>query len=145
MFEKELRAYLKAAAPALPCAEARASFAAYIGSVAQDMYGAGPEVDFAAVAAQLGTDPEQAARDFAESQPPETLARWHDAARRRKFCRRLAVGLVIGVLAALVVFFVATKGVMVINTETTIISFEDTDMTPEEALQKAVELTKPKE
>ena len=145
MFEKELQTYLKAAAPALPCAEARAAFAAYVRGAAQDVCGADPEVEFTTVAAQLGADPEQAARDFAQSQSPETLARWQAAARRRKVRLRLTVGLTIGVLAALVTFFVVTKGVLLINTETTYIDFGDTDMTLEEQAEAALELTKPKE
>ena len=145
MFEKELQTYLKAAAPALPCAEARAAFAAYVRGAAQDVCGADPEVDFTTVVAQLGADPEQAARDFVQSQSPETLARWQAAARRRKVRLRLTVGLTIGVLAALVTFFVVTKGVLLINTETTYIDSGDTDMTLEEQAEAALELTKPKE
>lgn len=145
MFEKELQTYLKAAAPALPCAEARAAFAAYVRGAAQDVCGGDPEVEFTTVAAQLGADPEQAARDFVQSQSPETLARWQAAARRRKVRLRLTVGLTIGVLAALVTFFVVTKGVLLINTETTYIDFGDTDMTLEEQAEAALELTKPKE
>ena len=145
MFEKELQTYLKAAAPALPCAEARAAFAAYVRGAAQDVCGADPEVDFTTVVAQLGADPEQAARDFVQSQSPETLARWQAAARRRKVRLRLTVGLTIGVLTALVTFFVVTKGVLLINTETTYIDFGDTDMTLEEQAEAALELTKPKE
>lgn len=145
MFEKELQTYLKAAAPALPCAEARAAFAAYVRGAAQDVCGADPEVDFTTVVAQLGADPEQAARDFVQSQSPETLARWQAAARRRKVRLRLTVGLTIGVLAALVTFFVVTKGVLLVNTETTIINWGDTDMTQEEMLEKAMEITQPKE
>ena len=80
-----------------------------------------------------------------QSQSPETLARWQAAARRRKVRLRLTVGLTIGVLAALVTFFVVTKGVLLINTETTYIDFGDTDMTLEEQAEAALELTKPKE
>lgn len=145
MFEKELQTYLKAAAPALPCAEARAAFAAYVRGAAQDVCGGDPQADFAAAAAQLGADPEQAARDFVQSQSPKMLARWQAAARRRKVRLRLAVGLTIGVLAVLVAFFVVTKGVLLINTETTYIDFGDTDMTQEEMLEKAMEITQPKE
>lgn len=145
MFEKKLQTYLKAAAPALPCAEARAAFAAYVRGAAQDVCGGDPQADFAAAAAQLGADPEQAARDFVQSQSPKMLARWQAAARRRKVRLRLTVGLTIGVLAALVTFFVVTKGVLLVNTETTIINWGDTDMTQEEMLEKAMEITQPKE
>lgn len=145
MFEKEQQIYLKAALPGLPCVEARAAFTAYVHGVVQDVRSADPKADFAVVAAQLGTSPEQAARDFAEGQSPETLARWRASAHRHKFLLRLAAGLTIGVLTALVAFFVITKGVLVVNTETTIIDWGDTDMTPEEMLEKAMELPQSKE
>ena len=141
MFEKELQTYLKAAAPALPCAEARAAFSAYVRGAAQDVCGGDPQADFATAAAQLGADPEQAARDFAQSQSPETLARWQAVAHRRKVRLRLAVGLTIGVLAVLVAFFVVTKGVLLVNTETTIVNWGNTDMTQEEMLEKAMKLS----
>lgn len=145
MFEKELQAYLKEAAPALPCAEARSAFAAYVRGVAREVCGETTDADFSPVAVQLGSRPGQAARDFVDSQSPQTLARWNVAAHNRKFRLRLVVGLVIAVLASVILFFVATKGVMVVTRETTIINWGDTDMTPEEMLQKSLEITKPKE
>lgn len=141
MLEKELQTYLKAAASALPCAEARAAFEMYVRGVTQDVFSAASEESFTAVAAQLGADPEQAARDFTESQSPETIARWKAAAHRHKFRLRLAIGLAIGVLAVLVIFFVVTKGVLIINTETTIVNWGDTDMSQKEMLKKAMELS----
>lgn len=109
MFEIELQTYLKAASSALPCAEARAAFEGYVHCVAQDVCSATSEESFTVVVAQLGSTPEQAARDFMESQSPETIARWKAAAHRHKFRLRLALGLVIGVLVVLVTFFVVTK------------------------------------
>ena len=109
MFEKELQTYLKAASSALPCAEARAAFEGYVHCVAQDVCSATSKESFTVVVAQLGSTPEQAARDFMESQSPETIARWKAAAHRHKFRLRLALGLVIGVLVVLVTFFVVTK------------------------------------
>ena len=102
MFEKELQTYLKAASSALPCAEARAAFEGYVHCVAQDVCSATSKESFTVVVAQLGSTPEQAARDFMESQSPETIARWKAAAHRHKFRLRLALGLVIGVLVVLV-------------------------------------------
>ena len=93
------------------------------------------------VVAQLGSTPEQAARDFMESQSPETIARWKTAAHRHKIRLRLALGLAIGVLAVLVTFFVVTKGVLIINTETTIVNWGDTDISQKEMLKKAMELS----
>ena len=138
MFEKELQTYLKAASSALPCAEARAAFEGYVHCVAQDVCSATSKESFTVVVAQLGSTPEQAAR---ESQSPETIARWKAAAHRHKFRLRLALGLVIGVLVVLVTFFVVTKGVLIINTETTIVNWGDTDISQKEMLKKAMELS----
>ena len=91
MFEKELQTYLKAASSALPCAEARAAFEGYVHCVAQDVCSATSEESFTVVVAQLGSTPEQAARDFMESQSPETIARWKAAAHRHKFRLRLSL------------------------------------------------------
>ena len=145
MFDKDLNSYLRAANTALPCGAARTAFARYVSEVAQDVLRNDPGADFTAVAEQLGPTPRQAARDFVDSQPPERLARWEAEGRRQKRAAILAVGLVIAALAAALAFFVVTKGVLVVNTETTYIDFGDADMTPEEQVQAALELTKPEE
>jgi hypothetical protein len=41
----------------------------------------------------------------------------------------------------LVTFFVVTKGVLIINTETTIVNWGDTDISQKEMLKKAMELS----
>ena len=74
MFEKELQTYLKAASSALPCAEARAAFEGYVHCVAQDVCSATSKESFTVVVAQLGSTPEQAARDFMET----TIVNWGD-------------------------------------------------------------------
>lgn len=132
MFDKDLNSYLRAANRALPCGAARTAFARYVNEVAQDVLRNDPGADFAAVTEQLGPTPRQAAADFVDSQPPETQARWEAAGRRRKRMIWLAVGLVIAVLAAIAVFFIATKGVLVVNTETTYIDLGDQEYTQEE-------------
>ena len=145
MFDKDLNSYLRTANRALPCGAARTAFARYVNEVAQDVLRNDPGADFAAVTEQLGPTPRQAAEDFMESQPPETLARWEAEGRHRKRTVILAVGLVIAALAAAVAFFLVTRGVLVINTETTYVDFSGTEMTPEEQVQAALELTKPEE
>lgn len=145
MFDKDLNSYLRAANRALPCGAARTAFARYVNEVTQDVLRNDPGADFAAVTEQLGPTPRQAAEDFMESQPPETLARWEAEGRHRKRTVILAVGLVIAALAAAVAFFLVTRGVLVINTETTYVDFSGTEMTPEEQVQAALELTKPEE
>lgn len=145
MFDKDLNSYLRAANRALPCGAARTAFARYVNEVTQDVLRNNPGADFAAVTEQLGPTPRQAAEDFMESQPPETLARWEAEGRHRKRRVILAVGLVIAALAAAVAFFLVTRGVLVINTETTYVDFSGTEMTPEEQVQAALELTKPEE
>ena len=132
MFDKDLNSYLRTANTALPCGAARTAFARYVSEVAQDVLRNDPGADFAAVTEQLGPTPRQAAEDFVDSQPPETQARWEAAGRRRKRMIWLAVGLVIAVLAAVAVFFLLTKGVLVVNTETTYIDLGDQQYTQEE-------------
>lgn len=132
MFDKDLNSYLRAANRALPCGAARTAFARYLNEVAQDVLRNDPGADFAAVTEQLGPTPRQAAEDFVDSQPPETQALWEAAGRRQKRMVWLAVGLVIAVLAAIAVFFIATKGVLVVNTETTYIDWGDQEYTQEE-------------
>ena len=145
MFDKDLNSYLRTANRALPCGAARTAFASYVNEVTQDVLRNDPGADFAAVTEQLGPTPRQAAEDFVDSQPPETLARWEAEGRHRKRTVILAVGLVIAALAAAVAFFLVTRGVLVINTETTYVDFSGTEMTPEEQVQAALELTKPEE
>ena len=132
MFDKDLNRYLRTANRALPCGAARTAFARYVNEVAQDVLRNDPGADFAAVTEQLGPTPRQVAEDFVDSQPPETQARWEATGRRRKRMIWLAVGLVIAVLAAIAVFFIATKGVLVVNTETTYIDLGDQEYTQEE-------------
>lgn len=132
MFEKERDAFLKAARPALPCPEARSAFARYVDEVAQDVLTNVPGADFAAVVAQLGPTPRQAAEDFLESQPPETLARWEAEGRRQKRTVILAAGVVIAALAAALAFFVVTKGILIVNTETTYTDLGEQQYTPED-------------
>lgn len=145
MFDKDLNSYLRTANRALPCGAARTAFARYVNEVAQDVLRNDPGADFAAVTEQLGPTPRQAAEDFMESQPPETLARWEAEGRHRKRTVILAVGLVIAALVAALAFFVVTKGILIVNTKTTVIDWSDTNMTTDEMLQKAMEISQPKE
>ena len=65
--EKDLQSYLKVAASALPCREARKEFSSYVHNVAHDISIENPDADFATVASLLGTTPKQVAADFVES------------------------------------------------------------------------------
>lgn len=132
MFDKDLNSYLRTANTALPCGAARTAFARYVSEVAQDVLRNDPGADFAAVTEQLGPTPRQAAEDFMESQPPETLARWDAEGRRRKRTAVLAVGVMIAALAATLAFFVVTKGILIVNTETTYTDLGDQQYTQEE-------------
>lgn len=132
MFDKDLNSYLRAANRALPCGAARTAFACYVNEVAQDVLRNDPGADFAAVTEQLGPTPRQAAEDFMESQPPETLARWDAEGRRQKRTVILAAGVVIAALAAALAFFVVTKGILIVNTETTYTDLGEQQYTPED-------------
>lgn len=139
MFEQEQKKFVRRAAAGLPGAEARAYFARYVEAAARDL--GGPGVDFAAVADQLGGTPEQAAQAFLDSQSPETVARWQAGARRRTRRKIAALGVVIVILAGVVAFYIATRGVLVINTKTTYYDFGDTDLTLEEQAELALKLS----
>ena len=51
--EKDLQSYLKVAASALPCREARKEFSSYVHNVAHDISIENPDADFATVASLL--------------------------------------------------------------------------------------------
>lgn len=142
MFEQEQKRFVRQAASVLPGAEARDAFARYVAGAVRDL--SSPEDGFAPVAEQLGGTAEQAARDFLDSQPPEVVERWRQSARRANRRRWIAVGVVIAVLAAIVAFYVATKGVLIVNTETTYYDFSDTDLTAEEQLELVMKLNEEK-
>ena len=90
--EKDLQSYLKVAASALPCREARKEFSSYVHNVAHDISIENPDADFATVASLLGTTPKQVAADFVESQSPQTISRWNRSAHRYKYGLQLLVG-----------------------------------------------------
>lgn len=140
MRKNEQSRFLKAAQAALPGPTARKEFARYVQAVAQDMQESAEEEDFFIVEEQLGTSPRQAALDFFDSQSPETQMQWIAEGRRKKKILWLVMGATIAILLMTVIFFVVTKGVMIVNTETTYFDFGDTSMTLEEQAQKALEL-----
>ena len=135
--------FLKTAQAVLPGPTARKEFVRYVQAVAQDMQENAEDWDFSVIAEQLGPSPRQAALDFFDSQPPEIQAQWTAEGRRRKKLLWLAVGATIAVLLLAVAFFVVTKGVMIVNTETTYFDFSGTIMTLEEQTKLAMELMKP--
>ena len=93
--EKDLQSYLKVAASALPCREARKEFSSYVHNVAHDISIENPDADFATVASLLGTTPKQVAADFVESQSPQTISRWNRSAHRYKYGLQLLVGIIV--------------------------------------------------
>lgn len=107
--EKDLQSYLKVAASALPCREARKEFSSYVHNVAHDISIENPDADFATVASLLGTTPKQVAADFVESQSPQTISRWNRSAHRYKYGLQLLVGIIVVVLFSVVIFFTTTK------------------------------------
>lgn len=142
MFEQEQKQFVRQASPALPGAEAQAAFARYVAGAVRDL--GSPEEGFAPVAEQLGGTPAQAARAFLDSQPPEVVERWQRSARLRSRRRVAALGMVIAILAGVVAFYIATRGVVVVNTETTYYDFSDTDLTAEEQLELVMKLNEEK-
>ena len=128
--EKDLQSYLKIAAPALPCRAARKEFSSYVHNVARDISIENPDA------------PKQAAVDFVECQSAQTISQWSLSAKHHKYCLRLLIGIVVVVLFSVVIFFAATKGVMVINTETTYADLGGEDYSQNELDELAKQIAK---
>lgn len=142
MFEREQRQFVRKASPALPCAEARAAFARYVAGAVRDL--GSPEEGFAPVAEQLGGTPVQAARAFLDSQPAEVVERWQRSGQQRSRRQVAALGMAIAILAGVVAFYFATRGVVVVNTETTYYDLSDSDLSAEEQLALIMKINEEK-
>lgn len=131
-FAKEQKRFLRTCAEYLPGPSAKKAFEQYALSAIEDYRANCPGTDFAQAAQQIGTGPYDAAQSFLESQPPQTLALWQKQAARSKKCKIAAVVAVILVLAGIVAFYFKTNGVLIVNTKTTMIDFDDSDLSEQE-------------
>lgn len=144
-FAKEQKRFLRTCAEYLPGPSAKKAFAKYALSAIEDYRTNCPGADFAQAAQQIGTGPYDAVQSFLESQPSQTLALWRKQAARSKKCKIAAVIAVILVLAGIVAFYFKTNGVLIVNTKTTIIDFDDSDLSDEELAKLALSMMQEEE
>lgn len=134
MFDRECAAFIRAGNRELPCREARRLFAQYVRDVAQDVCDNNPEADFSLVVALLGGSAEAAAVDFLESREETVL--WKALNRRRKHRIRIAVTAAVVIFVLFAVCYIHSDGLVFINTQTTVVMYEDPDVTMKGTLEQ---------
>ena len=131
-FEHEQKCFFQACAGYLPGRGARKAFEDYARAAIEDYCGNCPGCTFAQAAEQIGGKPYEAVQDFLESQPPEIVTAWQPQAARRKKCMFAAIAALVLLLAGIVAFYFKTNGVLIVNTNTTVMDFTDANLTDEE-------------
>ena len=127
MFDRECTAFIRKGNRELPCREARRLFAQYVRDVARDVCDNNPGADFSYVEALLGGSAEAAAADFLESR--EETVRWKTLSRRRKHRIQIAVTAAVVIFVLFAVCYIHSDGLVFINTQTTVVMYEDPDVT----------------
>ena len=121
MYEREVKDYCRRAGNLLACGQAqRQRFDRLTRQSVQEYLQEVPGASWPEVEQTLGS-PEEAAGAFMESLPAGTAEHWAGAHRRRLRLMTAAVCLVFTLLVGIVVFYYVTKGVVIIETETTIV------------------------
>lgn len=121
MYEREVKDYCRRAGSLLACGRAqRQRFDRLTRQSVQEYLQEVPGASWPEVEQTLGS-PEEAAGAFMESLPPGVAEHWAGAHRRRLRLAAAAVCLVFTLLVGIVVFYFVTKGVVIIETETTIV------------------------
>ena len=121
MYEREVKDYCRRAGSLLACGRAqRQRFDRLTRQSVQEYLQEVPGASWPEVEQTLGS-PEEAAGAFMESLPAGTAEHWAGAHRRRLRLMTAAVCLVFTLLVGIVVFYYVTKGVVIIETETTIV------------------------
>ena len=145
VFDCEQKRFFQACAGYLPGRGARKAFEDYARAAIEDYCGNCPGCTFAQAAEQIGSKPYEAVQDFLESQSPEILTAWQAQAVRRKKCMFAAIAAVILLLAGIVAFYFKTNGVMIVNTETTVMDFTDSNLTNEEITELMLSMAQEEE
>ena len=121
MYEREVKDYCRRAGSLLACGRAqRQRFARLTRQSVQEDLQEVPGASWPEVEQTLGS-PEEAAGAFMESLPAGAAEHWAGAHRRRLRLTAAAGCLVFALLVGIVVFYFVTKGVVIIETETTIV------------------------
>lgn len=131
-FAQEQKKFLQTCAKYLPGPDAKKAFEEYAHSALEDYHANCPGCTFSQAAEQIGGKPYEAVQDFLESQPLETLNNWQVQFAKRQKCKFIVLGFFILLLISIIGFYFKTKGVLFVNTKTTIIDYGDTDLSTED-------------
>ncbi|WP_294499892.1 hypothetical protein [uncultured Gemmiger sp.] len=130
MYESEVKDYCRRAGSLLACSRAqRQQFDRLTRQSVQEYLQEVPGAPWPEVERTLGS-PEEAASAFMESLPPDTAEHWAGAHKCRLRLAAAAVCLVFALLVGVIAFFVITKGVAIIEKETTIYYLDDNSSMP---------------
>ncbi|MDD4850014.1 MAG: hypothetical protein PHO10_04875 [Gemmiger sp.] len=125
MYETELNTYFRKVEKHLACDKPqREKLRAYLREQMNDTLTDQPNLTFSEVEELLGT-PADTAAEYMATLPQGTAEAWEKKQHR---CRAILVGavvLAVAVLVAMVIYYYVVKGVMIVNTETTIINYGD--------------------
>lgn len=128
MYEREVKDYCRRAGGLLACGRTqRREFDRLTAQSVRDYLQEAPDASWTEVEQMLGS-PEDAAGAFMESLPPGTAERWAGTHKRRLRLAAVSICLVIALLVGVIAYFWVTQGVVLIETETTVIY--DTIETP---------------
>ena len=120
MYEREVKDYCRRAGSLLACGRAqRQRFDRLTRQSVQEYLQEVPGASWPEVEQTLGS-PEEAAGAFMESLPAGAAEHWAGAHRRLRLTAAAGC-LVFALLVGIVVFYFVTKGVVIIETETTIV------------------------
>lgn len=121
MYERDVKQYCRRAGSLLSCSRAqRQAFDRLIARSVQDYLQEQPDASWPEIEQMLGS-PEDAAAAFMETLPPGTAEHWADVRKRRLRLVVAAVCLVFALLVGVIAFFWTTHGVVLIETQTTIV------------------------
>lgn len=143
-FAQEQKKFLQTCAKYLPGPGAKKAFEDYAHSALEDYRANCPDCIFSQAAEQIGGNPYDSVQNFLESQSPEMLAIWQNQATKRKRLKVVAVVGIILLLIGITAYYFKTNGVLIVNTETTVMDVTGSNLTDEE-LAKLVMSTIQKE
>lgn len=131
-FAQEQKKFLQTCAKYLPGPDAKKAFEDYAHSALEDYHSNCPDCTFSQAAEQIGGEPYSAVQNFLESQPPEILNNWQVQFTKRQKCKFIIIAFFILVLISIIGLYFKTKGILFVNTKTTIIDYGDTDLSSED-------------
>lgn len=130
-FAKEQKKFLRICAKYLPGPAAKKAFEEYANAALEDYCANCPDCTFVQAAEQIGGEPCSAVQNFLESQSLKILNDWQVQVAKRKKCKFIVFTIIVLTLVSIIGFYFKTKGILFVNTKTTIIDYGDTDLSSE--------------